>query len=66
MLTLLLDSKLYLAPIDEKCQNVIDLGCGTGIWSMDFADAHPGADILGVDSQPNPTSLGTAKLPIHS
>ena len=52
MLTLLLDNKLYLAPIDEKCRNVIDLGCGTGIWSMDFADAHPSADVLGVDLSP--------------
>ena len=51
-LTLLLDDKLYLASIDEKCQNVIDLGCGTGILSMDFADARPSADVLGVDLSP--------------
>jgi trans-aconitate methyltransferase len=53
MLTLLLGGKLYIAPIDaEKCQNVIDLGCGTGIWSMDFADAHPTANVVGVDLSP--------------
>jgi SAM-dependent methyltransferase len=41
MLTLLLDNKLYLAPIDEHCQRTLDVGCGTGIWAMDFAHAHP-------------------------
>jgi methylase of polypeptide subunit release factors len=45
MLTLLLDDRLYLAPIDEKaCRKVLDVGCGTGIWSLDFADAHPSAE----------------------
>jgi trans-aconitate methyltransferase len=52
MLTLLLDNKPYLALIDEKCQNAIDLGCRAGICSMDFADAHPSADVLGVDLSP--------------
>jgi hypothetical protein len=65
MLTLLLDNKPYLAPIDEKCQNVIDLGCGAGICSMDFADAHPSAGCPGCRPQPNPTSLGTA-VRLHS
>lgn len=45
MLTLLLDDQLYLAPIDpEVCRRVLDVGCGTGIWSLDFADAHPSAE----------------------
>lgn len=22
---------------------------GTGIWCIDFADQHPGADVLGID-----------------
>ena len=52
MLTLLLDNKLYLAPIDEQCQRVIDVGCGTGLWTMDFADAHPAASVVGVDLSP--------------
>ena len=52
MLTLLLEDKLYLAPIDESCHKVIDLGCGTGIWSMDFADTHPAAEVTGVDLSP--------------
>lgn len=40
MLTLLLDNRLYVAPISEECHKVIDLGCGTGIWAIDFADAQ--------------------------
>lgn len=34
MVTLMLDSKLYLAPIPEDVQNVLDVGTGTGIWAM--------------------------------
>ena len=34
MLTMLLDGKLYLAPIGANPQNVLDLGTGTGIWAM--------------------------------
>ncbi|KIX02773.1 uncharacterized protein Z518_08715 [Rhinocladiella mackenziei CBS 650.93] len=52
MLTRLLDNKLHLAPIGEQCHRVIDLGCGTGIWTLDFADAHPSAEVLGVDLSP--------------
>jgi ubiquinone/menaquinone biosynthesis C-methylase UbiE len=34
MLTLLLDGKLFLAPISPNPQKVIDVGTGTGIWAM--------------------------------
>lgn len=52
MLTLLLDNELYVAPIDEHCQRVIDVGCGTGLWTMDFADAHPAGAVVGSDISP--------------
>lgn len=53
MLTLLLNNKLFLAPIDEQAaRQVLDLGCGTGIWSMDYADAHPNAEVTGIDLSP--------------
>lgn len=52
MLTLLLDNKLYLAPIDEDCKRVLDVGCGTGLWAIDFADTHPNAVVEGVDLSP--------------
>jgi ubiquinone/menaquinone biosynthesis C-methylase UbiE len=35
---LLLEGKLFLSPIGENPQRVLDLGTGTGIWAMDFAE----------------------------
>ena len=32
--TLILDSKLFLAPIGDNPQKVLDVGTGTGIWAM--------------------------------
>ncbi|KAI8716926.1 hypothetical protein NCS52_00987200 [Fusarium sp. LHS14.1] len=49
---IILNDKLYEAPIGDKPQNVLDLGCGTGIWAIEFADMHPSADVLGVDLSP--------------
>jgi trans-aconitate methyltransferase len=49
---LTLDGKLYRAPIGDNIQNVLDVGCGTGIWSIEFADEHPSARVLGTDLSP--------------
>ncbi|KAK6205787.1 hypothetical protein LQW54_008271 [Pestalotiopsis sp. IQ-011] len=46
-----LDWKLYLAPI-ESPSRVLDLGTGTGIWAIEFADQNPGSDVLGTDLSP--------------
>ncbi|GAB1194338.1 hypothetical protein APSETT444_003582 [Aspergillus pseudonomiae] len=35
---LLLGGALYLAPIKNDVQRVLDLGTGTGIWAIDFAE----------------------------
>jgi ubiquinone/menaquinone biosynthesis C-methylase UbiE len=46
--------KLFTVPIPEgkKFQNVLDIGTGTGIWAIDFADEHPESKVLGVDLSP--------------
>lgn len=49
---ILLGDKRFLAPIVDNPKNVLDLGTGSGIWSMDFADAYPGAEVIGVDLAP--------------
>ncbi|KAF7932150.1 uncharacterized protein EAE97_009171 [Botrytis byssoidea] len=49
---MLLEKKGFLAPIDADVQNVLDLGTGTGAWSVDFADAHPSAEVVGIDIAP--------------
>ncbi|KAJ4333824.1 hypothetical protein N0V87_007300 [Didymella glomerata] len=49
---LTLDGKLYRAPIADDVQRVLDVGCGTGIWSIDFADEHPSAYVIGTDLSP--------------
>ena len=51
LLTLALGNKLFLAPLD-KPNKVLDVGTGTGIWAIDFADEFPDADVTGVDLSP--------------
>ncbi|KAL1850181.1 hypothetical protein VTK73DRAFT_9734 [Phialemonium thermophilum] len=51
--TLLLDGKSHLAPLDkDKVQAVLDVGTGTGIWAIDFADEFPNARVIGTDISP--------------
>lgn len=46
------DGQLYLAPIRKDVQHVLDVGTGTGIWALDFADTHPSASVIGTDLSP--------------
>ncbi|KAF1918679.1 S-adenosyl-L-methionine-dependent methyltransferase [Ampelomyces quisqualis] len=48
---LTLNQKQYVAPI-KHVNRALDVGCGTGIWAIDFADAHPEIEVLGVDLAP--------------
>ena len=47
-----LGGKLQLAPVPKDSQNVLDIGTGTGIWAIDFADEYPSAKVVGTDLSP--------------
>lgn len=47
----MIKGKLYLAPLDNP-QRVLDVGTGTGIWAIDFADEHPQAEVIATDISP--------------
>lgn len=49
---LALDGKLFRAPIPSNPHHVLDLGTGTGIWAIDFADEFPSAQVVGTDLSP--------------
>ncbi|KAN0089788.1 S-adenosyl-L-methionine-dependent methyltransferase [Hyaloscypha variabilis] len=50
---LTLGGKLLVSPAaNEKLHRVLDIGTGTGIWAMDFAEEHPEAEVIGVDLSP--------------
>ncbi|KAH7129389.1 S-adenosyl-L-methionine-dependent methyltransferase [Dactylonectria estremocensis] len=50
--SLVLQGKLHQAPIGNNPQRVLDLGTGTGIWAIDFADEYPSAEVIGTDLSP--------------
>nr|XP_036585852.1 methyltransferase domain-containing protein [Colletotrichum truncatum]KAF6796043.1 methyltransferase domain-containing protein [Colletotrichum truncatum] len=43
------DGDICLSPKKKTAKRVLDLGTGTGIWALDYADEHPEATVLGVD-----------------
>ncbi|KAF1993125.1 S-adenosyl-L-methionine-dependent methyltransferase [Amniculicola lignicola CBS 123094] len=51
MLKKALGDRLHLAPA-EHFHRVLDIGTGTGIWAIEMADAHPGAEFWGNDLSP--------------
>ncbi|CVK98103.1 related to TAM domain methyltransferase [Fusarium mangiferae] len=52
MWTLAQNGKLFQAPISDDIQTALDVGCGTGIWAIDFADEFPGCEVTGTDISP--------------
>ncbi|KAH7108680.1 S-adenosyl-L-methionine-dependent methyltransferase, partial [Dactylonectria estremocensis] len=54
------NDQLGLAPPNDpksKDNRVLDVGTGTGIWVIDYADEHPQAEVIGVDLSPIQPSL---------
>lgn len=55
---LLLDGKLQFAIFETDPRTALDLGTGTGIWAMQFADEHPNCSVIAVDISPiQPTEV---------
>lgn len=50
LFTILFDG-ISQAPIGEP-KRVLDVGTGTGIWAIDFADIHPDSTVIGTDLSP--------------
>ncbi|KAL1966262.1 hypothetical protein VTN77DRAFT_4615 [Rasamsonia byssochlamydoides] len=48
---LVLGGELFRAPVKNP-QRVLDMGTGTGIWAIDFADENPQAEVIGTDLSP--------------
>ncbi|KFA70371.1 hypothetical protein S40285_01750 [Stachybotrys chlorohalonatus IBT 40285] len=46
------EGRRCFAPGAETARRVLDVGTGTGIWAIEFADEHPDADVIGVDLSP--------------
>ncbi|KAJ5218213.1 uncharacterized protein N7498_000312 [Penicillium cinerascens] len=49
---LVLNGALLRAPVGKEIQRVLDIGTGTGIWAIDFADSFPSAEVIGTDLSP--------------
>ncbi|KAI9814556.1 MAG: hypothetical protein M1827_003111 [Pycnora praestabilis] len=49
---MLLEEKLFLAPIDPNPQIIYDMGTGSGIWAIDVAEKYPSAEVIGTDLAP--------------
>ncbi|KAG6066482.1 hypothetical protein E4U16_000256, partial [Claviceps sp. LM84 group G4] len=51
--TVILDGQLFLAPLEkDKIHRVLDVGTGSGIWAIEFADRFPNASVIGTDLSP--------------
>ncbi|CCE32992.1 uncharacterized protein CPUR_06915 [Claviceps purpurea 20.1] len=52
-LKILLGDQLFLPPLGkDRIHRVLDVGTGSGIWAIEFADLFPNASVTGTDLSP--------------
>ncbi|OJD35752.1 s-adenosyl-l-methionine-dependent methyltransferase [Diplodia corticola] len=44
-----LDGALHAAPVPPNVHQVLDVGTGSGLWAIEFADENPSAHVTGTD-----------------
>jgi len=49
---LTMGEKPFLAPIKKDIKRALDVGTGTGIWAIDFADDFPDTEVIATDISP--------------
>jgi SAM-dependent methyltransferase len=49
--TLLFGDRLLIAPV-ENPKEILDIGCGTGLWASDVADEFSQSQVYGIDLSP--------------
>lgn len=49
---LCLGGQLFRAPLENDNARVLDIGTGTGIWAISFADDFPASEVSGIDLSP--------------
>ncbi|KAI9835863.1 MAG: hypothetical protein M1819_001761 [Sarea resinae] len=44
--------RLFLSPLGPNPRHVLDVGTGSGLWAIDYADANPETKVIGTDLSP--------------
>ena len=59
MMYIVMGDKNYVGPIEEvlnapsdRKRRVLDIGCGSGIWTIQIADDFPDVEVVGCDLAP--------------
>lgn len=57
MCGLVLNGRLHLAPISQTPGRILDVGCGTDLWTIEAANEYSSAQVLGSDLSPIQLSM---------